>query len=91
MNTTNINIRIDKDIKRDAELVFNNLGMNLTTAFNIFVRQVIREQAIPFKITCAYNIETIRAFEEARLIAQDDSQKSFSTVEALFEELNSDD
>ena len=47
---TNITIRIDEDVKREAETLFNQLGMSMSGAINIFVRQAIREQAIPFPI-----------------------------------------
>jgi len=45
----NVNIRMDKDIKERADALFNSLGFNLTTAINTFVRQALREQAIPFQ------------------------------------------
>ena len=50
---------------RQAEDLFNDLGMNLTTAFTIFVKQAIREQGIPFEITREIpNSETISAINE---------------------------
>ena len=48
--TTNISIRMDSELKAEAESLFNELGMNLTTAFNIFVRQSLREGGIPFDV-----------------------------------------
>ncbi|SMG17208.1 type II toxin-antitoxin system RelB/DinJ family antitoxin [Dethiosulfovibrio salsuginis] len=48
--TTNITIRMDSEIKAQAEILFGELGMNLTTALNIFVRQSLREGRIPFEI-----------------------------------------
>ena len=51
MAQTNINIRMDEGLKKQAENLFSDLGMNMTTAFNIFVRQAVREQAIPFEIS----------------------------------------
>ena len=50
MMTTNFNIRIDKDIKEHAEGIFNELGINMTTAVNIFLRTAIREHGIPFEL-----------------------------------------
>jgi len=47
---TSINIRIDEDIKRDAENLFDKLGFSISGAINVFLRQAIREQAIPFQI-----------------------------------------
>lgn len=48
---TSINLRLDKELKTQAEQLFSSLGMNMTTALNIFLRQAVREQAIPFTIT----------------------------------------
>ena len=48
MATTNLNIRIDKNIKYQAEEIFNELGLNMTTAINLFLRTTIREHGIPF-------------------------------------------
>ena len=48
--TTNLNIRIDKDIKEQAESIFNELGINMTTAVNIFMRAAIREHGMPFDL-----------------------------------------
>lgn len=50
MSQTNISIRIDEDIKKDAETLFAKLGLNLSSAVNVFFRQAVREQAIPFQI-----------------------------------------
>ena len=66
MATTNISIRMDSELKAQAEALFSELGMNLSTAFNIFVRQSLREGGIPFEIrTERPNKETIAAMLEA--------------------------
>lgn len=60
--TSNISIRMDSDLKVAAEALYEELGMNLSTAFNIFVRQSLRERGIPFKITEGTpNKETVSA------------------------------
>jgi DNA-damage-inducible protein J len=48
--TTNLSIRIDRELKDEADQVFNALGMNLTTAITVFVRQAVRQKKIPFEI-----------------------------------------
>ena len=48
--TVNVTIRLDKDVKEQAEKMFNDFGMNLSTAFNIFARQSLRQGKIPFEI-----------------------------------------
>lgn len=51
MAQTNINIRMDEDLKKEAEALFSDLGLNMTTAVHIFVRQSLRQGGIPFEIT----------------------------------------
>ena len=66
MATTNVSIRMDSDLKAQADALFAELGMNLSTAFNIFVRQSLREGGIPFEIrTERPNKETVAAMLEA--------------------------
>jgi DNA-damage-inducible protein J len=59
-----VNIRIEDDLKEQAEAIFNELGMNMTTAFNVFVRQTIREGGIPFAVTTKsdpfYNVANMK-------------------------------
>lgn len=50
-NTINMNFRVDKDLKKKANELFKNLGMNTSVAINIFLTQSIREQSIPFTPT----------------------------------------
>jgi len=51
MAQTNISIRIDEDIKKDVEAVFSKLGLTLSAATNVFYRQVVMKQSIPFPLT----------------------------------------
>ena len=72
MMTTNLNIRIDKDIKEQAEGIFNELGMNMTTAVNIFLRTAIREHGIPFELKLDVpNETTVAAIEEGKKMMSD--------------------
>jgi len=50
MATTSITIRIDEHLKKQAETLFENIGMNMTTAFTIFTKAVVRQGKIPFEI-----------------------------------------
>lgn len=88
--TTNISIRMDRELKMQAEALFNELGMNLTTAFNIFVRQAVREGRIPFEISLNQpNRETLAALIEAEKIAKDPSVKGYTDLDELFADLKS--
>lgn len=87
--TTNISIRMDSDLKTQAEALFGELGMNLTTAFNIFVRQSLREGGIPFEISLNQpNKETVSAMLEAERIASDPSVKGYRNLDELFADLD---
>ena len=88
MTPTNINIRMDSDLKAQADALFGELGMNLSTAFNIFVRQSIRDGGIPFEITLNQpSKDTIAAMLEAERIAKDPSVKGYNDLDELFAEL----
>jgi len=50
MAQTNLTVRIDDNIKREAEILFNKIGLNMSSAINVFFRQAVREQAIPFEL-----------------------------------------
>lgn len=87
-NTTNITIRMDSDLKAQADALFAEFGMNMTTAFNVFVRQTLREGRIPFDISINKpNKETIAALLEAERIAKDPSVKGYTNTDELFAEL----
>ena len=80
--TTNISIRMDSDLKAQADVLFGELSMNLSTAFNIFVRQALREGGIPFEISLNQpNKETIAAMLEAERIAKDPSVKGYNDLD----------
>ena len=84
MATTNLNIRIDKDVKEQADIIFSELGLNMTTAVNMFLRTTIREQGIPFALKLDIpNDVTVAAIEEGRRIAADRSVKGYNNMEEL--------
>ena len=87
-STTNISIRMDTELKEQADLLFSELGMNMSTAFNIFIRQALREGGIPFRIHMnTPNAETIAAMMEAEWIAGDPSVKGYTNLDELFADL----
>lgn len=68
--------------------MFSELGMNISTAFNIFVRQALRERRIPFDISLNQpNNETITAMLEAERIATDSSVKGYTDLDVMFADL----
>lgn len=84
MESTNLNIRIDKNVKQSAEKIFDDLGLNMTTAINIFLRQVVREKGIPFDVKLKVpNETTLAAFEEGKKLLNDSSAPSYNNLEDL--------
>ena len=55
MATTSITIRMDESLKKQAETLFNEIGMNMTTAFTIFAKTAVRQQKIPFTLDVNVN------------------------------------
>ena len=88
MTTTNLNIRTDKNIKDQADRIFSELGLNMTTAINVFLRTTIRENGIPFALKLDVpNKTTAAAIEEGRRIAYDSNVKGYNNVSDLKSEL----
>ena len=73
MAQTNLTVRIDESTKREAENLFNKIGLNMSSAVNVFFRQAIREQAIPFELKASSNYidmikESVQQANEGKLI-----------------------
>ena len=86
-NTTNLNIRIDEDLKRKAEAVFSELGLNLSTAMNIFLRYSVRYGGIPFDLRIENpNAETISAINDVN--NNRNMSKTFDSVSSLMDDLH---
>ena len=86
-NSVNINIRVDSELKRKAEAVYAELGMNLSTALNVFLRSSVRYGGLPFDLRLdGYNAETLAAMDDAA--NNKGLSKTFENVDALMEDLN---
>lgn len=83
-------IRIEETTKKQAVALLEGLGLNLSDAVNIFLKQVILRGGIPFEVKYPeYRSEVVEAMEEAKRISRDPDVKGYTDVEELFEELNS--
>lgn len=88
-NDTSMTIRMNSDIKRQAQLLFDELGLDMSTAINIFLRQSVRESRIPFEIG-AYspNATTLEALREVEQMKADPHRgKTYTNVDQMMEEL----
>ncbi len=87
MPKVSTNISIDADLKAEAQELFADLGMDLSTAVNIFLRQAVRDQSIPFEISREKpNSDTVKAIEDTA--AGKDMSGPFLSVSSLMEALN---
>ena len=93
MATVNTSIKIDEKTKKEAQELFKDLGLSLSTAINIFLKQAIREKGIPFYInSLPENSELAQAFEEAKQIKKNPSNyKSYSSPEEMFKDVLGED
>lgn len=90
--TANLNVPIDEGLMNRAEELFEELGMSLPTAINVFIRQSLREGGFPFDITaCKPNRRTIEAMLEGERLASDPNAKTYTDLDELFKDLKSDD
>lgn len=85
----NVNVRIDEDLKNEAEQVFSELGLNPTTAITLFYKQVVRTSSIPFELKAEIpNQKTIRAIKEVNYMdINSGNYKTFHDVDDLMEDL----
>lgn len=85
MSKTSMSIRLDSEVKEQAQQVFNNLGMDMTTAINIFLRQAIQYQGLPFDVRLDENrrlLEVLTDLDQNRNMSQ-----SFESISDLMEDL----
>ncbi len=88
--TATINMRVDPQVKSDAESIFASLGMTLTEAINVFLYKSLMEGGLPFDVRQPrYNAETEAAMREARDIMNGKIEtKSYDSVDAMFAALD---
>ena len=85
MSKTSMSIRLDSEVKEQAQQVFNHLGMDMTTALNIFLRQAIQYQGLPFDVKIDENrklLQVVTDVEQNRNMS-----RSFESVSDLMEDL----
>lgn len=87
-STTNFSVRMDSDVKKQCEALYGELGVNLTTAINVFLRQSLRSGGFPFDVRLEQpNKETAAAMLEAERIARSPDVKRYSDIEEALMEL----
>ena len=85
MSKTSMSIRLDSEVKEQAQQVFSNLGMDMTTAINIFLRQAIQYQGLPFDVRLDENRKLLQVLTD--LDQNRNRSQSFESVSDLMEDL----
>ena len=89
MATVPTQIRIDENLKKQATELFSQLGMDMSGAMNIFLKQCVMRGGLPFEVAVPqYKPEVLEAMEEAKRISKDPSTKRYSSFSAAMEELD---
>lgn len=92
MATTNINVRVDSVLKQEAESLFNDLGLNMSSAINMFLRSAINHNGIPFEIRRpTLNTETKVALDEYEEMKKNPgSYKRYESFDEVLDEVLAD-
>ncbi len=88
MATAPTQIRIDSDVKAQASALFSSLGLDMSSAVNMFLHQCILRGGLPFAVEMPhYSRTTLSAMAEAEKISKDPSVKGYTDIDELFEDL----
>lgn len=92
MSTVPTQVRIDENLKSQATELFNQLGLDMSSAINVFLRQSVLRGGLPFNVELPkYKPEVIAAMEEARRISRDTTVKAYTDVSEMFKEILADE
>ena len=82
-----VTVRVDENVKKEAETLFKKIGLNMSTAMNLFLKKCILEQGIPFELKVP-NRETLKAMQETDdILSGKIERKGYNSAEELFEDL----
>ncbi len=89
MATVPTQIRIDENVKADASELLNELGLDMSTAVNMFLRQLIIHNGLPFSVTAPrYKQEVLDAVDEAKRLSRDPNTKHYASFAEAMEDLD---
>ena len=89
MATVPTQVRIDENIKKQATELFSQLGLDMSSAINIFLRQCVMRGGLPFEVVVPqYKSEVIEAMEEAKAISKDPNTKRYNSFSDVMEDID---
>ena len=91
--TSIVSVNVPKEVKDESNIIFNNLGLNMSTAINIFLKKVISERGIPFEIKESVpNKELIEALQEGEDILDGKvKKKGYRNIQKMFDDILNED
>ena len=91
-NSTNLNIRVDSTLKKESDVLFKKLGLNMSTAINMFLTKCVKTSSIPFRIEEPQpSKELKKALKNLEYMKKHpEKYKAYNSVEELFEDLDND-
>lgn len=90
--TSPINVMVDTDVKVQATMILKEVGLSMSTAINLFLRQVINHDGLPFEVSKKPNKDTLQALREAQdIIDNPQKYKGYNDMDELKAALLSDD
>lgn len=89
-NTTNLNVRVDTNLKKESDMLFKDLGLNMSTAINMFLTKCVKTASIPFKIEEPKPSKRLKkALKEADyMMKHPEKYKAYDSIDELFKDLN---
>ena len=89
MATVPTQIRIDENLKKQATELFSQLGMDMSSAMNIFLRQCVMRGGLPFEVTLPkYKQDVLDAMEEAKKLSKDPNTNRYASFSEAMEDIN---
>lgn len=89
-NTTNLNVRVDTNLKKESDMLFKDLGLNMSTAINMFLTKCVKTASIPFKIEEPKPSKRLKkALKETDyMMKHPEKYKAYDSIDKLFKDLN---
>ena len=89
MATVPTQVRIDENLKKQATELFSPLGMDMSSAMNIFLRQCVMRGGLPFEVTLPkYKQDVLDAMEEAKKLSKDPNTKRYASFSEAMEDID---
>lgn len=89
MSTVAVQVRMDEELKQASELLFKSMGLNMSSAINLFCTQTVNQGKLPFAVVPAIPAETLLAIQETNdIIAHPEKYQGYTDINKLMDDLD---